>query len=148
MMLRTLLEDRFGLRVHRETREMPVYELVAGRTTGSLVPAASGEPCSVRTTLAGDGRNNEEVFLGCPMERLADTLTHLVGDRPVLDGTNLSGKYDLRLTAIPSYRVHNPPEPADIDPIAAVGRLGLKMVAKKAPIQIVVIDSLEKPGEN
>lgn len=147
-MLRTLLAERFGLQVHREMREIPVYVLGTGKGPGKLVPAASEDPCTVRTKLAGDGRNDEVQFTGCTTERLADTLTHLVGDRPVVDRIGLSGQYDFRLITLPWYRGRNRSEPADIDPVTAIARLGLKMTTQKTPVEILVVDRIEKPGEN
>ncbi len=88
-MLQTLLADRFKLRVHRETKEMQVYGLVVGKNGPRLKAASASGQCSVHVALAGDGRNNEETFSSCPIERLADRLTN-IGDRPVLDQTGLA----------------------------------------------------------
>lgn len=147
-MLRTLLETRFGLRVHSEMRNMPVLALVTKPNQPGFRPADANQPCTIRTSLAPDGRNNAEEFSACSMERLADTLTHLVGDRPVVDRTGLAGLYDFRLVAVPTYRVAGHPEPADIDPSVAVATLGLRLVPQRAPVEVFVVDSVEKPGEN
>ena len=146
-MLQTLLADRFKLRVHRETKEMPVYALVVGKNGPRLKASSDGGPCSVHTGLASDGRNNEETFSSCPIERLADRLTN-IGDRPVLDQTGLAGNYDFRLVAIPGYRSLGRSDPADIPPNIAVGELGLKLAPQKARIDILAVDHVEKPTEN
>jgi uncharacterized protein (TIGR03435 family) len=146
-MLRTLLADRFKLRVHRETKEMQVYALVVGKNGPRLKASSASDQCSVHTALASDGRNNEETFSNCPIERLADRLTN-IGDRPVLDQTGLTGNYDFRLVAIPEYRSLGRSDPADIPPSAAVEELGLKLVLQKARIDILAVDHVEKPDEN
>jgi uncharacterized protein (TIGR03435 family) len=148
VMLQNLLADRFKLKVHRETREMQVYALTVGRGAARLKANSAGGECSVHTGLANDGRNNEEVFSGCPIERLADRLGNLIGNRPVLDQTGLSGRYDFRLLAIPEYRSRSQSDSADIDPVTAVGELGLKLAPQKAAVEIIAVDHLEKLSEN
>jgi uncharacterized protein (TIGR03435 family) len=147
-MLRNLLADRFHLQVHREPKEMQVLALVAGRGGAKLKPAAADAQCSIRTRLAADRRNNEDVFSGCPIERLADRLGSLMGNRVVLDRTGLDGPYNFRLVAIPNYRARAGAEPADIDPLTAVVELGLRLVSQKAPVEVIVVDRVERPTEN
>jgi uncharacterized protein (TIGR03435 family) len=147
-MLRTLLADRFKLRVHWETKEMPVYVLVVGKNGPRLKASSANGQCAVNVGLASDGRNNEVTFSSCPIERLADWLSNLIVDRPVLDQTGLTGKFDFRLVAIPEYRTRNSSDPADISGATAVGELGLKLVPQKARIDILAVDHVEKPDEN
>lgn len=147
-MLRSLLADRFQLGVHRETKEMPVYALQVGKNGAKLKASPPGSQCSLHVELASDGRNDEEIFSSCPIERLADRIRGKIGNRPVLDQTGLKGQYDMRLIAIPEYRTRGQSDPADIDAITAVGELGLKLVAQKAAVDIVVVDRLGKPTEN
>jgi uncharacterized protein (TIGR03435 family) len=147
-MLQTLLAERFQLKVHHESKEMPVYFLVAGRGGPKMEPSNSAAPCRVRTVLAADGRNNEETFTNCPVERLADRLGNMIGDHPVLDRTGLAGTYDFKLIAIPAYRSRARTDPVDIPPTTAVGELGLRMVVQRAQVDILIVDHLEKPTEN
>ena len=147
-MLRDLLAERFKMRVHRETREAKVYELVAGRNGARLKAGSGAGPCSLHSGLAKDGRNDEATFSNCGMEDLAERLENLMGDRPVLDRTGLSGHYDFSLVAIPEYRTRKGSEAVDISPVAAVGELGLRMVAARDRVEMVCVDHLEKPGEN
>ncbi|HEY1758664.1 MAG TPA: TIGR03435 family protein [Bryobacteraceae bacterium] len=147
-MLRTLLADRFKLKVHRETKEMQVYALVAGTRGSRLNASSSSGHCSVHAALASGGRNNEEAFSNCPMGRLADRLTNLMGDGPVLDQTGLTGNYDFRLIAIPEYRSRSSSDLADISPSVAVQKFGLKLVPQKARVEILAVDHIEKPDEN
>jgi uncharacterized protein (TIGR03435 family) len=148
VMLQNLLADRYKLRVHRERRVMQVYALTLGRGAAGLKASSAGGPCSVHVGLANDGRNNEEIFSGCPIERLADRLGNLIGDRPVLARTGLSGQYDFRLVAIPEFRARGQSDAADIDPVSAAGLLGLKLVPQKSPVEIITVDHLETPTEN
>jgi uncharacterized protein (TIGR03435 family) len=144
-MVQTLLADRFKLKVHRETREMPVYALVPGTNGAKLKASSATVPCSVHVELASDGRNDEETFSNCPVEELADRLGN---DRPVLDQTGLTGKYDFRLIAIPEYRSRAGSDPADIPQVTAVRELGLKLLPQRAWVEIIAVDHLERPGEN
>jgi uncharacterized protein (TIGR03435 family) len=148
-MLRTLLTDRFNLGVHRETKEMPVYALQVAKNGAKLKASPPGGQCTLHVGLASDGRNDEETFSSCPIERLADRLRGKIGSsRPILDQTGLKGQYDMRLVAVPEYRARGQSDPADIDAIAAVGELGLKLVPQKAPVEILIVDHLEKPTGN
>jgi len=147
-MLRSLLIERFQLRVHPAAKERSVYELRRAKGAPRLKASPSGGSCTVRVRLASDGRNNEETFSNCGTDRLADELGHLIRDRPVLDRTGMAGQYDFRLIAIPDYRTRDRSEPVDIDPLSAVKTLGLKLVSAKARIDILVIDSLGKLTEN
>jgi len=148
VMLQNLLADRLKVKVHRETREMPIYALTIARAGVKLKATSAASQCSVHVALASDGRNNEELFSSCPVEELAGSLTNLIGTRPVLDQTGLNGRYDFRLVAAPESRTRNQSDPADIDPITAVGDLGLKLVPQQAPVEIIAVDHLEKLTEN
>ena len=147
LMLQALLAERFQFKARHESKEMSVYVLVAGREP-KLEPGNSEAPCKVHTVLAADGRNNEETFTNCRVERLADRLGNMIGDHPVLDQTGLAGTYDFKLIAVPAYRSRARNDPADIPPTSAVGALGLRMVMQKARIDILVVEHLEKPTEN
>lgn len=147
-MLQRLLADRFKLGVHRETKEMPVYALEVGKNGPKLKESSADGQCSLHVGLAADGRNDEEIFSNCPIERLADRLGGKLDSRPVLDRTGLKGQYDMRLVAIPEYRSRSQADPADIDAITAVGELGLKLAPQKASVDIIVVDHMEKPTAN
>ena len=146
-MLQTLLADRFRLAIHRETREMPVYALVAAKNGPRLKSSEVGDPCSMHQKLAGDGRNYEETFSNCPVGELVKQLEQLGIDRPVVDKTSLTGTYDFRLVVTPGFRTHSVSD-LDITTSTALRELGLKLESQKAPIEIVVIDQVKKPSEN
>jgi uncharacterized protein (TIGR03435 family) len=69
-------------------------------------------------------------------------------DRPVLDQTGLTGKYDFRLLLTPEYRSRNQSNPADVSPVTAAGELGLRLAPQQAQIEIQVVDHMEKPTGN
>ena len=94
LMVRTLLEARFGLKLHRENREFPVYALVVGRGGSKMAAATEYDQ------LHGRGINLESGVLvsrSGTMAELADVLTTNL-DRPVLNRTNLADRYDFTLT--------------------------------------------------
>jgi uncharacterized protein (TIGR03435 family) len=148
VMLQNMLADRFHLKAHHEMKEMQVYALVVDRGRAKLKEAAAGARCSIRMGSATGGRNTEVVISACPIERLADHLGNMMGNRAVLDQTGLGGQYDFRLVAIPEYRVRGGSDPADIDPRSAVAELGLKLVPQKAQVDVIAVDHVERPTEN
>jgi uncharacterized protein (TIGR03435 family) len=110
LMMQSLLEDRFRLKLHRETRESSVYLLVPTRGKPKMTPSedqtspdATGTPSSPT-----DGPVRGSVLIGrgllvanaAPISLLAKMLASELG-RPVLDQTNLSGRFDIRLSWTP-----------------------------------------------
>jgi len=145
--VRTLLEKRCGLRTHRETRMLDSYILIVGRKGHHLVPAKSDEPNVIRLS---PGRDRLECH-GQDMDGLADFLwTEL--DRPVLNQTGLVGGYDFQLDFEPER--HDAP---DIAPASGTkpslfaalqDQLGLKLESRKMPVEMLIIDHIERPSEN
>jgi uncharacterized protein (TIGR03435 family) len=173
-MLQALLAERFGLKTHMETRELPVYLLVLARKDGTLGPqmkkadidcaalfaavTAGGKmperlpngnlPCGLNV------RPNQGLVTGngVAMEALARNFVGGVG-RIVVDKTGLPGYYDLNLTFAPE----GPPPPPGAPPVAPADpsapsfftalqeQLGLKLEPGRAPIQVLVIDRAERP---
>jgi uncharacterized protein (TIGR03435 family) len=118
-----------------------------GKNGLKLQASSSSEPCRLQTGVARDGRNDEEIFSGCPLERLAERLRGKL-DRPVLDRTELRGQYDMHLVAAPESRTLKGPDPADIDPRTAVRDMGLTLTPAKASVDVIVVDRLERLTEN
>jgi len=139
---RSLLADRFRLRVHREKREVTAYSLVIARKGARPGPKLSehsgaGEFSSNTTSHSLQATN-------ATTGALAASLSRILG-RPVADNTGLKGAYD--------YKVEWPAdEPADSSTSgifsALQDQLGLKLDATKSPVQILVIDGAERPSEN
>lgn len=161
-MVQGLLADRFKLKVHWETREGPVYDLVLTKN-GPKMAAAKDEPPSADEIKArggkympplyqqGDGiAGYDYIAHECSMSDITDMLAVQFG-HPVLDKTGLTGKYDFTLryhdTRL-SERKADDMDPVPTLDIAIQDQLGLKLVSAKGPIQILVIDHIEKPSEN
>jgi uncharacterized protein (TIGR03435 family) len=164
--LQTLLEERFKLVTHRDTREESIYALVVVRSNGRLGPQIkptatldcaarrganpSGpavSPCSFNSTL-GDAGGKMSV-VGQPMEALAAMLGNIGLGRQVqvVDRTGLTGKYDFELQW--SSDNVRPASDAPADPpgvfTALQEQLGLKLESQRGPVEFVVIDSIDRP---
>jgi uncharacterized protein (TIGR03435 family) len=137
LMLQSLLVERFKLVVHRETREMTVYALVVSKN-GPKLKEATDEGA---TQIAPDGR--ETVFERVGMGQLAGVIARTL-DRPVVDATGLKGLYNFRLAWADDA------DPAEAPSIftALTEHLGLKLESRKAPVEMLVVDRIEKPSEN
>jgi uncharacterized protein (TIGR03435 family) len=145
-MLQTLLADRFQLKAHIEKRPMPVYALVVGKAGPKLSP-----PSQPSHEFHGvSGRNQFLKTNSVTMYDLADYIKgSFATDRPVIDRTGLTGTYKLRVEATPEYRINGDPQPGDLSIFTAVQeQLGLKLEPSTAPLEILVIDSAQKPSEN
>jgi uncharacterized protein (TIGR03435 family) len=149
-MIQSLLADRFQLVLHRDTREMAVYGLVVGKSGSKLqeVEFAHG------STSTSPGKFTAATV---PIRNFTEFLSRQTG-RPVLDMTGLKGFYSFTLSYTPEQAPTFPgPESGPIAE-SAVGaslfsaiqeQLGLKLEARKAPVEILVIDHAEKvPTEN
>jgi uncharacterized protein (TIGR03435 family) len=143
LMFRTLLEDRCKLKTHRETRELPVYSLVVARGGPKL---HTGKEDGA-TEVGGSGHTIDS--RGMTMQQLAGILSQFTGSqgRPVLDATGLSGYYDIKLD-LGSSDPAGGDNSSGSDLFIAVQELGLKLEARKYPVEVLVIDQVEKPSEN
>lgn len=169
LMLQSLLADRFKLTVHHETRQLPVYALVLtkpGKTGPQLKPHSDDAKCiNVPQPDPGPGKampaycGNFRVGAGASggiretadaitMERFAATLGQQV-DRPVVDQTGLSGVFDVDLE-FTSQRAAVDAQAAGPPLIftAIQEQLGLKLEPTTGPIDVIVIDHIEKPSPN
>jgi len=142
-MLQSLLADRFKLQVHREPRELPVYELVVDKNGPALKAGSGDAPC--HAFIGPVGRNYRYQLVNCPVERLADNLW---ADRPIVDKTGLTGLYDITLLATPYPMLRDSSDPGDISTGDAVRKIGLRLDAKKEQIEFLVVDHIEKPSQN
>jgi uncharacterized protein (TIGR03435 family) len=155
LMLQSLLEERFKLAFHRETRVEPVYELVVAKGGPRLKENSAPGPDG-RVGLFGRGRG-DLTATAMPIAVLAGTLSQRMG-RSVIDKTGLSGKYDFTLVYTPDQSTPGGPDerdaPAAPDPAgpsiftALQEQLGLKLESAKGPVEILVIDRAEKPDAN
>jgi uncharacterized protein (TIGR03435 family) len=157
LMIQSLLEDRFKLKVHHETRELPVYALVADKNGPRLKLAANQDtPPEQRGFNVRDGLVEGSAV---NITQIVNVLRTLTG-RPVLDQTGATGLFDIHLEWTADINPANPfgPGGPDVAPPADSSgltlfsalqqQLGLKLQSTKGPVDIIVIDGIEKPSEN
>lgn len=176
-MLRALLEDRFKLRVHRETKEVPVYFLTVVKNgpklesakEGSCVPmdpshppAPIATPGQPRPNYCGSGyrltgSTITVISHGGTMKQLTDVVLSRMVDRPVIDKTGLGGRYDFQIefdlgqegggADAPGASQPNGPGAPSIFEVLQA-KLGLKLEMGKGQVEVLVIDHAERPTEN
>jgi uncharacterized protein (TIGR03435 family) len=182
LMMRTLLAERFKLKLHNETRDLPVYALLPARADRKPGPKLAASTVDCAAVMAARGRAGgppppmpqfgERMQCGfrigpgtlsagsASMTQLANGLSPMVG-RQVVDQTGWSGNFDFDLTWTPDQMPQRAPgTPADqpvringidIDPngpsifTAVQEQLGLKLDSTRGPVQVLVIDSVERP---
>jgi uncharacterized protein (TIGR03435 family) len=145
-MIRTLLADRFTLVAHRETQALQTYTLVIGKNGSKMQEAKQGTKNYINWTGSG-----QVEFTECNMLGLINVLSGVLGS-PVNDETGLKGLYSFTL-AFTDPRAPQPPGAAEADArpslFAAVqDQLGLRLESRKGPAEVLVIDHIERPGEN
>ena len=172
LMVQRVLAERFQMKAHWEKREMPVYLLtmagpdgrpgpgmtlkseadcVKGRRNGPPPMPQPGVPAPPPNCGAIQFGPGQLIAGGVPMEWLVSTFTNvpvITGiDRPVLDRTGLQGSYAFALKFAPPQ---NPtPEPERPQFMTALQeQLGLKLESTRAPVDVLVIDSVERPTAN
>jgi len=165
--LRSLLEDRFKLDARREVREMPIYALVVARSDGQLGPKMkpSGDECAAgaRARAAGEvapplppgsfcgtRTNNGTVSMrGVPLSNFVRNLGGMTG-RFVIDKTGLTGPFDLDLQWTPDQALGAGGALTDGTSLFAAmqEQLGLRLEAQRAQVEVLVINSAERPTED
>lgn len=86
--------------------------------------------------------------LNCGIDRLVNLLGNGLVDRPVIDRTGLTGRYDFRFILTPAYMRRSQSELSEMSPYTAIEDLGLKLQAQVAPLDVLTIDHFEKPTAN
>ena len=145
LMLQTLLTERFQMKLHNEKKELSVYVLLPGKGPAKVKEAAADGQPSLGGGPGGTSFHNQ------PISRFTFMLTRRL-DRPVLDMTGLKGTYDFTVDLSGLGFGGNPPPVESTGPsifTAVQNDLGLKLEARKQPIDVLVIDSANKiPTEN
>jgi len=138
LLLQALLANRFQLTLHRETKAMPVYELVA-RTSGTGLRSAKPDETSDWRVSGGSF-----VFRHTSMPEFAERLSELAGvDRPVVDKTGIAGVFDFTLESAARKLLED-----NASIFAAVQQIGFEMVARKGQVEVLVVDHADKPSAN
>jgi len=174
LMAQSLLEERFQLKMHRETRELPIYELLVAKGGSKMklsadqspeMPFKSGSPPPMPRPgepaprgMMRMGRGGLETN-GASISNFVIGLSQQLG-RPVIDKTGLAGFYDIKLQWTPELgQGPVPPAGSELTPqspdasgpsifTAIQEQLGLRLESAKGPVEVLVIDSVQKPTEN
>lgn len=155
-MIQKLLAERFKLAFHRDKKELGVYAIIVGKT-GPKVTKSQGDPNGL-PSLFFQGLGVLPA-MNATMADFAGVMQSAVLDRPVVDHTELAGRWDFTLTWTPDefqfggLGVKVPPPPKDVAAppdlfTAFQEQLGLKLESTKAPAEVLVIDHVEKPSDN
>jgi uncharacterized protein (TIGR03435 family) len=152
LMVRKLLEDRFHLKVHVEQKMFPVMAVTMEKDSRALVrsnPEFNGHG-SIYIKQAPDGQMLVQ-FAGNTISQFIGLIMNLFQDRQLVDETGLTGLYDITLT-VPASVFQNSPG-GSIDErgnalIQAAQKIGFRFVQKKEPLQVIVVDQLDKPSAN
>lgn len=130
-------------------RDVPVYALVVGKN-GPKFRETNPDVPFTEHGLAANPRNRMMRYSGATMDSFVDRIIDLQGlDRPVVNETGLTGKYDIKVEATMPLRMARDPQPDDLSFFTAIqDQLGLKLEDRKRPMEILVVDRMEKPAGN
>ena len=156
-MLQALLEDRFKLKVHRETKELPIYVLTVAKNGLKIQPAKEGSCITREPGKPAEPGHRQSDFCGYRMvgggrldathTSMADlaTIFSAVLGRTVVDKTALTEAFDVQLRFAPedALDANNPSIFT-----AVQEQLGLRLESGKGPVEVLVIDQVERPSEN
>jgi bla regulator protein blaR1 len=141
--IQAMLAERFRLKIHRESQEGPVYELIVAKSGLKVQPTEDSSSADVRIGRYSGKRS---------MAQLAQYLGGIAG-RPVIDKTSLAGAFDIRLEFTPEFVPIGPNGPL-ADPngpsvfTAVEDQLGLRLVSAKGTVETLFIDDAQKPSPN
>ena len=184
-MLRALPEDRCQIRIHKESRDTPVYDLTVVKSSANLRQAKEGDctpidlgnlpgpalrPGDPATKYCGAGRMKGNAgsviadWYGVSMAEFAGRMLSSYLDRPVIDKTGLTGRFDIHLEFVPEIpmpggpvRLNGVDVPASAIPAESSGpsifnalrtQLGLGLSPGKSPVEAVIVDHVERPSGN
>jgi bla regulator protein BlaR1 len=164
-MIKDLLADRFGMKTHSETKELPIYALVVAKNGPKMEESKENAPEAADGVPRGRGGQMIRMGRGqlsgqeMRMDMLVNQLSQILR-RNVVDKTGLTGKYDIKLNwtpdpgeggMMPGPSDGAPPPSADSGPsifTAIQEQLGLKLDSQRGPVELVVVDKIERPSEN
>jgi uncharacterized protein (TIGR03435 family) len=140
LMLQTMLADRFALKVHRETRDLPIYELTVAK--GGLKMKQTAPDGSGGNASYASGKVTAHQI---SIESLAANLSFAVG-RVIVNKTGLDGGYDFALDYAPDGADASDTRPSIFT--ALEEQLGLKLEPARGPVDVIVVDHIERPTAN
>lgn len=151
LMMRKLLAERFGLKEHIVQKTFPVYALTFDKAPPTLVKSdltIEEQHMGIYARRANDGQLEEE-FVSCTMPDFAGFLMNVIHDRQIVDETALKGQFDFSMK-ITADIISGPSSGDEVanDFLEAVHTLGFKLVPKKEPIDVMLIDHIEQPSPN
>jgi uncharacterized protein (TIGR03435 family) len=145
-LIQSLLEDRFKLQVHRETRRLPIYVLTFARKNHKLGQKLTPSTLDCAKQMAKCGFNGARGHMSggwLQMSAITNLLQSLT-ERVVVDRTGLDGRFDVDLEWSPDQTATDKPSI-----FAAVQeQLGLKLESDTGPVNVVVLDHIERPTED
>lgn len=153
-MFRNLLSDRFDLKLHKESREGPVYALMVDKSGAKMKLNNSAQDFKIPMTF---GSNNSVIGSRVPMQYLCWWLGQLLQDdkRPVIEKTQLNRNFDFVLTFAPERLLNTPKDsqPPELENLPSIfdalkQQLGLKLERQKGPVDYYIIDHVDKPSPN
>jgi bla regulator protein blaR1 len=153
LMLQTLLADRFHLKVHHETRQLPVYALTLSKKGSKLKPASPSEefkPPRWQGSASPDGiKMIRLIGQNNSIQEVIDLYSKFT-DRPLIDRTGLQGRYDFSVD-YEANTEQSGPFSGMVGPSlfkAFEDQTGIKWEATKGPVEILVIDHADRPSSN
>ena len=153
-MLQNLLAERFKLVVHRDQTLAPVYALVVGKNGPKLQESAADSTVRAKSTCSRQGLQLTCKCQKMTMQGLTENLPRWMSrdwfDLPIVDQTDLAGAYDFSVTWTPTDRRDDTIDAGGLSLFDAIqDQLGLKLEQRKAPVDRIVIDHIERiPTEN
>jgi uncharacterized protein (TIGR03435 family) len=147
-LLQKLLAERFGLKLHHEQKNLPAFALTVAKG-GPKLAKSKGDPDGI-PDVDGGGDDRGRQFSRFTNEAMSDLplflMTHV--GRPVVDRTGLSGRYDFQLKwSLDELRATQPDAPPGIF-TALEEQAGLKLERVKAPVDVLVVDTVQRPSAN
>ena len=159
MMLQTLLAERCKLVVRRAIRDKPVFAIVVAKGGPRLKAAERADPDSFRakhpsaTAVPGGGgmvdagSNGGTSLYGATIGTLALSLTFQAG-RPVMDKTGLTGRYDIDLPRMQRLTSNDASPDGSPTMYTVLDAFGLRLESQKQPVEVLVLDHVERPTDN
>lgn len=149
-MVRAALEDTFGLRTRVETRELRVYVLTAARADKRLGPGLTPRPeCATeKCASGGTGRPDGLTIRAITLTQLADGMLSGVRREIVRDETGIPGAFDVTMSWRPDNATADANDARPSFVTALEEQLGLQMDVQRRPVDVLIIDRIERPQEN